>query len=105
MPIAREAGLTDEQIEWIRDVSAVRTSKVEDRPQPPALFPDVLKAALTYTDCVTVDIKVPTQVFAALKDHLNDQQIMEATATISGYNMVSRVLVALDVEDMADKSI
>ncbi|GJJ16003.1 hypothetical protein Clacol_010282 [Clathrus columnatus] len=105
VPIGREAGLTEEQIEWIRDISSIRTTEVGARPVPPAFFPPVMQTALTYTDCMTVDIKVPASVFAALKGYLSDQQLTEVTATIASYNMVSRILVALDVEDMADKSI
>jgi 4-carboxymuconolactone decarboxylase len=62
----------------------------------------VINAALAYADAMTVDIKVPQDVFDTLKAHLSDQQMMEATATIATYNMVSRVLVALDVNDMAN---
>lgn len=105
LPLGREAGLTEEQVAWIKDVHQVRSLNWENRPQPPASFSAILRAALAYTDCVTIDIKVPATVFAAIKEHLNDQELMEATATIASYNMVSRILVALDVEDMADTSI
>jgi len=60
-----------------------------------------MSAALAYTDAMTIDIKVPDDIFAALKAHLSDKEIMEVTATIASYNLVSRVLVALDVGDMA----
>ena len=98
-PYGRAGGLTDEQIAAIRDVSYVRTS-LPRRPSH-ALSP-VLAAALAYADAMTVHVKVPQDVFDALKVHLNDQQMMEATATVACYNMVSRVLVALDVNEMAD---
>lgn len=61
-----------------------------------------MAAALAYTDAMTVHVKVPQDVFDALKVHLNMQQMMEVTATVASYNMVSRVLVALDVNDMAE---
>jgi 4-carboxymuconolactone decarboxylase len=64
-----------------------------------------MAAALAYADAMTVNVKVPQEVFDALKVHLNDQEIMEATATVASYNLVSRVLVALDVNDMADTEV
>jgi 4-carboxymuconolactone decarboxylase len=97
-PIGRAAGLTDEQIAAIRDISYVRSST----PRPSPTLPPLLAAALAYADSMTVDVKVSQDTFDALRAHLKDQQIMEATATVASYNMVSRVLVALDVNDMAD---
>ncbi|KAF8578247.1 hypothetical protein K439DRAFT_1639020 [Ramaria rubella] len=99
-PIGRAAGLTDEQIAAIRDVSYVRSS--EPRPPPSPVLSPVLAAALAYTDAMTVTVKVPQEVFDALKIHLDNRKMFEVTATIASYNMVSRILVAMDVNDMAD---
>jgi len=99
-PVGRAGGLTDAQLAAIRDVSYVRTN--QQPLVPPSSLPPVLSAALAFTDAMTVDIKVPQHIFDSLKAHLSDQQMMEATATIATYNLVSRVLVALDVGDMAN---
>jgi alkylhydroperoxidase family enzyme len=40
---------------------------------------------------------VPEPVFAALRAQLDDRQVVEVTATVGGYAMVSRFLVALEV--------
>jgi len=97
--IGRAAGLTDSQIGAIGDVTHIRSPA---SPSPTQHLSPLFTIALAYTDAMTIDINVPKDLFAALKAHLNDQQIMEVTATIATYNMVSRVLVALDVGDMAD---
>lgn len=102
-PVGRAEGLTDEQLAAIRDVSYARSST----PRPaasPALTP-LLVAGLALADAMTVNVKVPQDVFDALKAHLNDQEMLEATATVASYNMVSRLLVALDVNEMADTEV
>ena len=78
LPAARAAGLTDTDIAAIRDGSD---------PSP----------ALRYADAMTRDVAVPDEVFAAVRESLADQQVLELTVTIATYNMVSRLLVALDV--------
>lgn len=64
-----------------------------------------LSAALIFADYMTKEVKVPDEVFQALKQYLNERQIVEATATVAGYNMVSRVLVALNVNGKKDLSV
>ncbi|KAJ4299660.1 hypothetical protein N0V90_004906 [Kalmusia sp. IMI 367209] len=54
-------------------------------------------AVLVYTDQMTIGVEVDDAVSAALKDVLDDKQVVELTATIAAYNCVSRFLVALDV--------
>jgi alkylhydroperoxidase family enzyme len=57
-----------------------------------------LAAAMTFADWITKSVYVPDNVFANLKNFLNNQQLVEATATSGGYNFVSRFLVALNVD-------
>ena len=52
---------------------------------------------LAYTDAMTLDVRVPDEVFAALKDLFSEREVVEITATVAAYNCVSRFLVALDV--------
>src|SRR6202521_4014458 len=56
------------------------------------------RAVLTYADTMTRDIAVPDDVFAAVKRHFNDRQIVELTVLIGSYNMNARVLRALDLD-------
>lgn len=100
-PLARSAGLSQAQLSIIRDESTALSENVD----PHALLSVAQLAALTYADWVTKKIHVPHAIFKAVKAHFNDQQIVEITVTISAYNMVSRVLVALDVGDKADMEV
>jgi len=54
-------------------------------------------AVLAYTDAMTLDVRVPNAVFAALESEFSDKEVVEITATVASYNCVSRFLVALDV--------
>lgn len=56
------------------------------------------RAALAYADTMTRDIEVPDSVFAAVKRHFNDRQIVELTVLIGTYNMNARVLRALELD-------
>ncbi|KAI9664887.1 MAG: hypothetical protein M1821_006335 [Bathelium mastoideum] len=60
-------------------------------------------AVLAYTDAMTVFISVPEDLFAILRRHFSDREIVEITSTIAAYNCVSRFLVALDVGERAGK--
>jgi 4-carboxymuconolactone decarboxylase len=46
---------------------------------------------------MTKEIQVPDQLFDKIKPLFNDQERLELVATISAYNMVSRLLNALHV--------
>jgi 4-carboxymuconolactone decarboxylase len=54
-------------------------------------------AALAYADAMTMHVTVPDEIFQAVRTHFDDRQVLELTVTVATYNMVSRVLVALDV--------
>jgi alkylhydroperoxidase family enzyme len=56
-----------------------------------------LAAVLSYTDAMTLNVTVPEDVFAKVKEHFSKREVVEITATIAAYNCVSRFLVALDV--------
>ena len=56
------------------------------------------RAVLAYTDSMTRDIHVPDAVFDPLRDYFSKREIVELTATIGGYNLVSRFLEALAVD-------
>jgi AhpD family alkylhydroperoxidase len=85
-PIARAEGAPEAAIE------AMRTGRL------PESLADPERAALLYAEEMTRDVKVKAETFAALKRHFDDRRILELTATVAAYNMVSRVLVALEIE-------
>ncbi|MEX0407434.1 carboxymuconolactone decarboxylase family protein [Aquibium sp. LZ166] len=84
-PIAIAEGLDKG---WIGELSRGGT---------PDGMPEREKAVLAYTDAMTRDITVPEQTYRAMAAHFDERQILELTATIAAYNMVSRLLVALEV--------
>ena len=83
---APKAGLTREQIAAIGDWN---NSK---------LFTGDQRAALAYTDAMTIDIHVPDTTQEELQRHFNERQIVELTVLIGTYNMHARVFQALEIE-------
>ena len=61
-------------------------------------FSERERAALAYADVMTRDIAVPDAIFAEVKRHFDNRQIVELTVLIGTYNMNARVLVALDLD-------
>ncbi|KAK5122507.1 hypothetical protein LTR85_004091 [Meristemomyces frigidus] len=58
---------------------------------------------LAFTEQSTRNIKIDDELFAKIKVRFSDQEVMELTITVAGYNMVSRFLVALDVTESNGK--
>jgi 4-carboxymuconolactone decarboxylase len=86
-PVGRRAGLTDAHLAALR----------ADDPAADPVFSPVQAVALRFTDASTRSVAVPDDLFAALREHLDDRQVVELAATVAAYAMVSRFLVALQV--------
>ncbi|HEX2073394.1 MAG TPA: carboxymuconolactone decarboxylase family protein [Geodermatophilus sp.] len=86
-PIARREGVPDLQLRLLRAPEAAR--------EP--VWTPVQAAVLAFTDASTRAVAVPDAVFAAVRAHLDDRQVVELAALVAGYAMVSRFLVALEV--------
>ncbi len=82
---AREQGLTQEHFDAVTDW------------RHSALFDQAQRAALAYTDAMTVEVQVPVGVQEELMHHFSERQIVELTALIGTYNMLTRIFEALDV--------
>jgi len=82
---ARGAGLSDEKI------AAIRTSDF-------SIFNDVERTVLDYTDTMTRDVQVPDDLFDRVRSAFDPTGVVDLTATIAAYNMVSRFLAALHVQ-------
>src|SRR5437762_969433 len=66
---------------------------------PPSKFFNAReRAVLAYADTMTRDIVVPDDVFAEVKRHFDDRQLVELTVLIGTYNMNARVLQALELD-------
>jgi alkylhydroperoxidase family enzyme len=61
-------------------------------------FDDQERAVLAYTDEVTKEVNVKDETFNKLKTFLDEKGIVKLTASIGYYGMVSRILVALQVD-------
>ena len=84
-PHAIKAGMSQEKIESLKD------STISD------VIDEKECLILRLTDVMTQDIQVPDTVFDQVRPYFNDQEILELVATISAYNMVSRLLNALHI--------
>ena len=84
-PIALKEGMTQAQL--------------DDLPswQDSSLFDDTERAVLAYTDAMTRNIQVEASVSEAIRQRFPHRQVVELTATVAAYNMVSRFLEALQV--------
>ena len=85
VPHARRAGLAQAKIDGVKTTLA----------SPP--YDDLERLALAYTDAMTHDIDVSDSLFERLVRYFDPKSIVELTATIAAYNMVSRFLVALRI--------
>jgi len=86
VPFALQEGLSQSQLDALA------------AGHPPEGLTDADEAALAYAEAMTRTVRVPDPVFAAVRKHLDDRELVELTATIGGYNLVSRVLEALKVD-------
>lgn len=84
--IALKEGATEAELEALK-------SSWQDSP----LFNEEEKAVLAYADAITISIQVPDDIYTKLMQYFNNQQIVDITALVSGYNMVSRFLEALEI--------
>jgi 4-carboxymuconolactone decarboxylase len=80
------AGLTKAECDAIADWRAA------------ACFSERERAALAYADAMSRDIDVPDAVFDALREHLDEREIVELTVLIGVYNMHTRVGQALQID-------
>jgi|ERR1035437_679723 alkylhydroperoxidase family enzyme len=83
--VAIKEGLSEAKIDTLTDWQNV------------SLFNDTECAMLAFTDAMTNQVQVPSEVFHAVRDSFNDREIVELTAIVAAHNMVSRFLEALQV--------
>jgi alkylhydroperoxidase family enzyme len=84
-PLALAEGLTQAQLDAL----------VDWRESP--LFDARMRDALAYAEAMTLRVQVPQALFDAARRHFDDRAMVELTATVAAYNMVSRFLEALDI--------
>ncbi len=90
-PLLVKAGGTQAQVDALRDVAAAR----RDRER----FDDAERAVIALTDEMTRQVRVSDETFEAVRSALRDERLLvEIVAVVAAYNMVSRFLVAFDVQ-------
>lgn len=85
-PIALKEGVTQAQLDALDN-----WRDAED------LFNEQQRAVLAYTDEMTLNVQVPRAIYNEVEHLFNEQLVVEITATIATYNMVSRFLEALQI--------
>ena len=94
-PILQKAeGFTEQKFDVVKQLHPTSKGALDDRQW----------ATLKYADAMTRNVKVPEALVEEIKGHFNETEIVELTATVASYNMVSRFLVALDVGEANDKA-
>ena len=88
-PVALAEGVSQGQLDALADWQASSAFSHRER--------DVL----AYAQAMTLQVQVPQPVFDALRRHFGDREVVELTATVAAYNMVSRFLEALQIEPEA----
>jgi len=84
-PIALKEGMSQPQLDALQDWAQS------------SLFSERERAVLAYADAMTLHVQVPDAIFAAVSAQFEPQQLVELTATVAAYNMVSRFLEALQI--------
>jgi AhpD family alkylhydroperoxidase len=83
VPHALQAGMAQEAIDALKKNAAV--------------LEGVDQLVIRYTDALTRELNAPDELFDELRKHFDDKTLVELTATIAGYNMVSRFLIAMRI--------
>ena len=81
------------------ELDALRAFVVVDPRAVPtdSVWGGVEKIVIQYAAQMTLDVKVSDALFAAIRAHFDSTQIVEITTAIATYNMVARILVALQI--------
>lgn len=93
-PFALKAGVTQTQLDALANWQARAD-----------VYDPVQRDVLAYTDAMTRDVHVSDDVANAVRQHFDHEQLVELTATIAAYNMVSRFLEAMQIhsDDQPDQ--
>ena len=106
LAIVRTGFLTGADYEYYAHIRAARRVGVSDAeleavPQGASapVFSETQKAVLAYTDALTASPpKIDDALFQRVRSHLSEAETVELSFTVEYYNMLGRVMVALNVE-------
>ena len=74
-----------------------------DRAAGDPAFTEDERLAIRYAVAMTRTVKVPDELFNEVRARFSETEIVELTAAIACYNMVARILVALEVPEDPDR--
>ncbi len=105
LAILRVAQLNRADYEYVQHLPFARAAGVDEAAlaalehwRDSACFSQADRAVLGYTEAMTRDIQVADALFAPVQAAFSQREIVELTATIAGYNLISRFLEALQVD-------
>ncbi len=84
-PIGLAEGLAQEQLDAL------------PRWEGAGCFDETERAVLAYADAMTRAVHVADTIYAAVARRMTERELVELTVTVAAYNMVSRVLEALQI--------
>jgi alkylhydroperoxidase family enzyme len=84
-PLGVSAGLSQAQVDGLK------AGRVE-------AFDGIDRDIIEYCDSMTRDVHVPDEVFERIRPHFDERELVELTATIGAYNLVSRFLEAMKID-------
>lgn len=88
-------GFTEEKLAVVQELFPLSQGALDDRQW----------VVLKFTDAMTREVAVPQDLFEEVKAAgFDNREIVELTAAVASYNMVSRFLVALDIGESNDKA-
>jgi len=106
LAILRTAQVIDAEYEWVQHVAIGRAAGITDE-QLMALdagdldhqaFSPRERAVLRFTTDLVLTPRPDDDVFAGLREHLPDRQIVELILVVGAYTMLGRMMTALDLD-------
>jgi len=103
--VMRVAALNGAVYEWqahseaaaVAGLSSAQTGALRRADAGDGGFDDLQRAVLALTDAMTDEIKVPAELFSRLSLMFDSRQLLELVAMVAAYNMVTRLVVALEL--------
>ena len=85
------------------DAALVPKLRDQDRAAGDQEFTEDERLAIRYAVAMTRTVQVPDELFKEVRARFSETEIVELTAAIACYNMVARILVALEVPEDPDR--
>jgi alkylhydroperoxidase family enzyme len=95
-PLARAGGVSQDALKTVLEVPRLDQGKSGKKDGEGGLS-EKEWAVLVYTDAMTKDVEVSEETWEGVRKWFGETEMVELTATVAGYNCVSRFLVALNV--------